>query len=343
MTDDLKQKADKAWFWEYPWIGNDTLGKLRAAVEASIAAALREFYRNEIEPVKTSIGNMQPGSEMFQKAIAAALSPVLERVERLEDRTPLPFDDEDVRLAGPKPAAASCATCGGARFVCDSGKASWGKSWPCMNEDHVVAENRRPCPECSAPPPATQGVPQSSPQAPERVTLCRMWLAHDPSDDVYEGWGDSGDDSFGFAFVRADLLSAAERRIEQLEVQLAGCGVAALGWSKDDPAKPGDYGYSASYGDVLTLREKFTSAERRIAELEKNQDAFAEGAFVNGRAEGMAESAARIAELEKELLVGPHNASVRGFAEGREAGVRAAAEVAYSSDPNRTETIKGAK
>lgn len=51
-------------------------------------------------------------------------------------------------------------------------------------------------------------------------------------------------------------------RAEQLEVQLAGCGVAALGWiDPEHRAKPGDYGYSSAYGDVVALRE----AAERIA------------------------------------------------------------------------------
>jgi hypothetical protein len=62
--------------------------------------------------------------------------------------------------------------------------------------------------------------------------------------------------------VRDDLpLNDAERaRISEivegygrLEIQLAGCGRAALGWSKD-PIEVGGYGWSASFVDVLKLR-----------------------------------------------------------------------------------------
>jgi hypothetical protein len=43
---------------------------------------------------------------------------------------------------------------------------------------------------------------------------------------------------------------------ERERVRLAGCGVAALGYVKDDEMKPGDYGHSASLDDVLRLRAR---------------------------------------------------------------------------------------
>jgi DNA-binding transcriptional MerR regulator len=69
------------------------------------------------------------------------------------------------------------------------------------------------------------------------------------------------------ACVIAGKMVELRKRAEQAEVQLAGCGAAALGYI--DPAqlaKPGDYGYSASYGDVVKLRERAEEAEKRASE-----------------------------------------------------------------------------
>jgi hypothetical protein len=63
--------------------------------------------------------------------------------------------------------------------------------------------------------------------------------------------------------------------VEQLEVQLAGCMTAALGWAKDPP-KRGDYGWSPAFQDVLNLRAKY-EAQRKILEAGRDlvQSAFA--------------------------------------------------------------------
>lgn len=61
--------------------------------------------------------------------------------------------------------------------------------------------------------------------------------------------GDFGKALAGYS-ERAEKL---ESEIEQLRVQLAGCGVAAMqntAESIKDRAVEGDYGYSASYSDV---------------------------------------------------------------------------------------------
>lgn len=66
-------------------------------------------------------------------------------------------------------------------------------------------------------------------------------------------------------FARTPLETKQQKEIKrlkdevaQLDVQLAGCGVAALGGIKD-VAKKGDYGWSPAYQDILDLRKKFES------------------------------------------------------------------------------------
>ena len=49
---------------------------------------------------------------------------------------------------------------------------------------------------------------------------------------------------------------------EQLTVQLAGCSVAALGGA--ETAKPGDYGWSPAYQDVLDLRLKYDETRAKL-------------------------------------------------------------------------------
>lgn len=60
-------------------------------------------------------------------------------------------------------------------------------------------------------------------------------------------------------------LCVAEDESEHLRVQLAGCGVAALGGVGDraSVAKRGDYGWSASYQDVVDLRVKYEALLER--------------------------------------------------------------------------------
>ena len=58
-------------------------------------------------------------------------------------------------------------------------------------------------------------------------------------------------------------LKVANDKIEHLQVQLAGCGVAAQGGTSPDMiAQKGAYGWSPSYQDVLDLSNKYNKLEK---------------------------------------------------------------------------------
>ena len=64
----------------------------------------------------------------------------------------------------------------------------------------------------------------------------------------------------------ADALHKVCTDRERLEVQLAGCGAAAMGAvePRAEEAKPGDYGWSPSYGDVVTIRHELEELRAKI-------------------------------------------------------------------------------
>lgn len=55
--------------------------------------------------------------------------------------------------------------------------------------------------------------------------------------------------------------------LERERVRLAGCGVAAFGYVNRGEIKPGDYGWSASLGDVLDLRDRHDELRRLASRL----------------------------------------------------------------------------
>ena len=57
-----------------------------------------------------------------------------------------------------------------------------------------------------------------------------------------------------------------KEEIERLRVQLAGCGVAALGYATGKNAiEKGSYGYSASFQDVVDLWDKYQKLRERVS------------------------------------------------------------------------------
>jgi hypothetical protein len=65
-----------------------------------------------------------------------------------------------------------------------------------------------------------------------------------------------------------DVQQELSNEVEQLRVQLAGCGSAALGYGGD--CKKGDYGWSASFQDVQNLYEKYSKIDEYSAYLIDN-------------------------------------------------------------------------
>lgn len=66
-------------------------------------------------------------------------------------------------------------------------------------------------------------------------------------------------------------LDEMTERADRAETQLAGCGVAALGaTSESHVAKKGDWGWSASYGDVLTIRRQLDALRAAIEPTKEN-------------------------------------------------------------------------
>jgi multidrug resistance efflux pump len=68
-------------------------------------------------------------------------------------------------------------------------------------------------------------------------------------------------------------VTELEAEVEQERVRLAGCGAGAKGYARD--CKPGDYGWSASLGEVQELLERCEASEHnfgiehaRVTELE---------------------------------------------------------------------------
>jgi hypothetical protein len=78
------------------------------------------------------------------------------------------------------------------------------------------------------------------------------------------------------ALIPADIAAKAkerEERIEQLECQLAGCDIAAMGWADKNPDSPppkqGDWGWSPAFQSVLELRQKWEAQREHDAKIRR--------------------------------------------------------------------------
>lgn len=78
------------------------------------------------------------------------------------------------------------------------------------------------------------------------------------------------------ALARA-MRHTSEDELDRLHVQLAGCGVAALGGTSEPMrARRGQYGWSASYGDVYNLRRRYDYLWERMGQLAAVKDCACE-------------------------------------------------------------------
>lgn len=79
-------------------------------------------------------------------------------------------------------------------------------------------------------------------------------------------------------------VAALKAEVEQERVRLAGCGVAAMGNTPDSVAqraKPGDYGWSASYGDVCRAVDREMSLRAEVERLKADREWQEERALNN--------------------------------------------------------------
>ena len=114
------------------------------------------------------------------------------------------------------------------------------------------------------------------------------------------------------------------KEVDQLRVQLAGCAVAAGDGREALECKPGDYGYSASYADVLALRRCMDLVRARIGVTLEDYEAAKYDAH-----------AATLEVLERYLRENRHlrELMLSGEQRGHDKAMEWAATLAFDFDP----------
>lgn len=326
--DDPKQKADKAWRWcERQW---DRAPSPSQMVEAAVTASI-------------------------EAALAEALAPVLERVARLEELAQFPtlMAENDALLQ--KMADAPCATCGGARWVCD------------VSVDGA-SYHRSPCPECSKPAAGPEGTLQHNPglgsvtmSTEQAAALLKSSKPAEPEGEVActrHGQHRCPTCAAGMAEETPAALQGGPRAPERIRLQFRG-GTPFIGGTLQPALNVSDAEYvradlleaatvlaTTRYQAIQTLeadRQHLTNALRASTD----KLASAERRIVDCRHEAMLEvlhEAENPSQTPIEHMI-THDVVV-ARAEGREAGIREAAEVARAmrdADTGPSEYAQGAR
>lgn len=116
-------------------------------------------------------------------------------------------------------------------------------------------------------------------------------------------------------------LAKEKAAAEQARVQLAGCGVAALGYPVD--VKPGDYGHSASLEDVKKIRKEKDELEKKakqIAEVRDLQEKTTPQSdeYFRGMTNGLEVANATINNKEPKFVEHKKSSPVKDFLEKRQ-------------------------
>ena len=267
MTD-LKQKEEQAWTYYFE---QGRLGQIRDAVQASIAAALAPVLERvaRLEELAQFPTLMAENDALLQKMADAPCAtcggarfvcsgdtgPTLgcptAECERNRRRCP----DCSKPAASPEGTLQHNPGLGSVTMSTEQAAALLKSSKPAEPEGEIACtrHGQYRCPACAAgmaeeAPVATQGIPQSSPQAPERIRL--QFRGGTP---FIGGTLQPALNVSDAEYVRADLLASAEAKLDHSQRKYrASCRHI------EELAREGE-----------EKRARLEAAERRIAELEQ--------------------------------------------------------------------------